>query len=153
MLQSPRHSALLCRALGCVMYELTCLRPAFTAFNLEGLIQKIQKASVGALPMHYSNDWCCLVKSMLRKDPTQRPTIMQMLSDPCLTEALQKVRRNLALDIQGQCPLCCMGAGSRRYLPLVHRGRTQGKGKPMVTLMGSHVCMSCLVPHVSQSPP
>lgn len=28
-------------ALGCVMFELSALKPAFSAFNMEGLVKKI----------------------------------------------------------------------------------------------------------------
>ncbi len=43
------------------MYELTALKPAFNAFNIDGLIHKIRRGGVAALPPSYSQDWSALV--------------------------------------------------------------------------------------------
>lgn len=49
-------------SLGCVMYELTALKPAFNAFNMHGLIHKIRKASLAPLPSQYSSEWRTIIK-------------------------------------------------------------------------------------------
>ena len=36
-------------SLGCVLYELAALRPAFSAFNMGGLVDKVKKGAVAAL--------------------------------------------------------------------------------------------------------
>jgi len=77
-------------SLGCVMYELTALKPAFNAFNMHGLIHKIRKASLAPLPSQYSSEWRTIIKSMLRKAPSKRPTISDLINAPCMREAVLK---------------------------------------------------------------
>jgi len=49
-------------SLGCIMYELTALKPAFNAFNMHGLIHKIRKGSLPPMPSQYSSQWRSLIK-------------------------------------------------------------------------------------------
>ncbi|KAK9828989.1 hypothetical protein WJX72_003257 [[Myrmecia] bisecta] len=83
-------------SLGCVMYELTALRPAFTAFNVGGLIQKIKTGSTAALSnAHYSTEWCALVRSMLRKSPDKRPSVSELMNQPLLGAAMMRARQHV----------------------------------------------------------
>ena len=73
-------------ALGCVMYELTALKPAFSSFNAEGLMKRISTGPTPTLPSHltYSESWRGLVHSMLHKEVSQRPSTSEILSNPYL---------------------------------------------------------------------
>lgn len=80
-------------SIGCVMYELTALKTAFNAFNIHGLVHKIRKTTVPPLPSCYSSEWCQLVRSMLRKSPDKRPSVMDLLNCPCMKSAIQEAMR------------------------------------------------------------
>jgi NIMA (never in mitosis gene a)-related kinase 1/4/5 len=71
-------------ALGCVFYELCALRPAFHSFNSEGLLRKIGSGKVPAIPTEYSDDLRDLVRSMLFRDETRRPSADDILEMPFL---------------------------------------------------------------------
>lgn len=43
-------------SLGCVIYELTALRPPFMAQDMKGLYHKILKGVYPVIPPHYSNE-------------------------------------------------------------------------------------------------
>ncbi|PNH05510.1 Serine/threonine-protein kinase Nek1, partial [Tetrabaena socialis] len=65
--------------LGCVLFELSALKPAFQAFNMAGLVKKVTSAPAPQLPSCYSEQWRGLVRSMLAKEPETRPSAEQLL--------------------------------------------------------------------------
>eukprot|EP00742_Colponemidia_sp_Colp-10_P003345 GILJ01003560.1.p1 GENE.GILJ01003560.1~~GILJ01003560.1.p1 ORF type:complete len:831 (+),score=160.17 GILJ01003560.1:100-2592(+) len=71
-------------ALGCVLYELTTLRHAFSGLNMGALILKILRGQFQAIPNQYSRELSVLIADMLRQNPDDRPSIAQILSRPFL---------------------------------------------------------------------
>ena len=67
--------------LGCILYELCCLKRAFEAPNLPALILKISKGNVqGAISSHYSQTLARLIDWMLATDPNERPNITEVMT-------------------------------------------------------------------------
>ncbi|CAL1534577.1 unnamed protein product [Lymnaea stagnalis] len=69
-------------ALGCCVYEMTTLKHAFNAKDMNSLVYKILKGRMPQMPLQYSSELLVLMKSMLHQDPDKRPSVNRILRDP-----------------------------------------------------------------------
>ncbi|CAN1171182.1 Serine/threonine-protein kinase Nek5 [Linum perenne] len=86
-------------SLGCCMYEMAAHRHAFKAFDMAGLISKINRSSMGPLPSCYSPSLKSLIKCMLRKNPEHRPSASEVLKHPYLQPYVDQYRSSFGPPI------------------------------------------------------
>ncbi|TRY63781.1 hypothetical protein TCAL_07160 [Tigriopus californicus] len=77
-------------ALGCVLYEMCALAPAFPGQDLARMVVYITRASYKPIPNHYSINMAELVKVLLRPEPGRRPSAKQLLDSKVLQSDIQK---------------------------------------------------------------
>ncbi|XP_052018146.1 serine/threonine-protein kinase Nek3 isoform X2 [Apodemus sylvaticus] len=66
-------------SLGCILYELCTLKHPFQANSWKNLILKICQGPIHPLPALYSEKLQCLVKQMLKRNPSHRPSATTLL--------------------------------------------------------------------------
>lgn len=76
-------------ALGCLLYELCALKPAFEAKNLLSLFYRIIKGEYTTIPERYSDDMHALIEKMLSLAPENRPSASGVLSMAYVQEHLE----------------------------------------------------------------
>ena len=59
-------------SLGCVIYELTTLKPPFQASDMNSLFKKILKGQFAPIPEHFSNDLRTMLTNMLMVNTKKR---------------------------------------------------------------------------------
>ncbi|XP_051876713.1 NIMA-related kinase 12 isoform X2 [Pristis pectinata] len=76
-------------ALGCLLFELCALKPAFHAKNLLSLFYKIVKGEYACVPKNYSENLHDLIKNLLCKCPEERPSASTILKSSYVQEHLK----------------------------------------------------------------
>ena len=74
-------------ALGCIFYELCCLRLPFDGTNMAAIMLKVLTTEPEPVPAHYSIS--SLIMLMLQKDPQKRPTIEMVLNHPAIRKQMK----------------------------------------------------------------
>ncbi|XP_018592745.2 NIMA-related kinase 12 [Scleropages formosus] len=92
-------------ALGCLLFEICALRPAFEAKNLIRLYHKIIKGECGRIPEEYSENLAALIQKMLSLEPGERPSASCILNMTYVQEHLGKFveQRENQLTKSNQC--------------------------------------------------
>jgi NIMA (never in mitosis gene a)-related kinase len=75
-------------SLGCVLYEMTTLKPPFRAEDMEALYKKVIKGQFPRVPGHFSQDLNTLIKTLLQVNPQVRPDCDQILQLPYVLRRL-----------------------------------------------------------------
>ncbi|KAH0793619.1 CAMK family protein kinase [Histomonas meleagridis] len=76
-------------SLGCILYELCCLKPPFSGKTFEAINASVSKGDFEPIPSIYSQDIQKLVKSMLSINPSNRPNINDILNYPIVKSNLE----------------------------------------------------------------
>eukprot|EP00928_Gymnodinium_smaydae_P011395 TRINITY_DN14209_c4_g1_i1.p1 TRINITY_DN14209_c4_g1~~TRINITY_DN14209_c4_g1_i1.p1 ORF type:complete len:696 (-),score=140.69 TRINITY_DN14209_c4_g1_i1:320-2407(-) len=85
-------------SMGCILYEMCALKVPFDAPNIPGLVQKIVRGAIPAVPSTYSSICRQLVQEMLDRNPQQRPGTDDILKKPQIQGIVRKMLENVQLD-------------------------------------------------------
>ena len=86
-------------ALGCVLFEMLCLKPAFGGNNIHEFKNNIFKGTVpDSIPSTYSDEIKNIIKKLLCVYPRHRPSITSLLNNTIIRKHLENRRLELFLD-------------------------------------------------------
>jgi serine/threonine protein kinase len=158
-------------SLGCVLYELCTLSPAFSGNNMGAIVAKIMRDRPPAIPSFYSKGLADLVDAMLNKSPKARPSLPDIVNFPVLKgeipaiilekkqrpkKARQKKQNGLAIDA---VPLCVErqrqspAVANRKRGPVVRSMSSRGRKGPPMLKDGANVSKFLVVKHLDDWAP
>lgn len=76
-------------SLACILYEICCMRHAFTGSNFLSIVLKIVEGDTPTLPEQFPRELNAIMESMLNKSPSLRPSAIEILKLPYIDEQLQ----------------------------------------------------------------
>ncbi|XP_042264389.1 ribosomal protein S6 kinase alpha-6-like [Thunnus maccoyii] len=118
-------------ALGCVLYEMCTLKPAFNADNSMHMEVKIVRGFYPPVSDHYSQELRSLLEQLLKPDPTERPSVSSILEESFLSCRIQRL-----LTPQAESTIIAQEFGLAFLYKQPKVGEVQGSPEP--ALGGSH---------------
>jgi NIMA (never in mitosis gene a)-related kinase len=108
-------------ALGCVIFELCALSPAFGGSNLMSIVGRIVAGTPPALPARCSPELAATVRRMLQNDPAARPTAAELLQAPwaraCLHAFIARTEAGNALPPPPAAPTAPVAPAAALAVP------------------------------------
>nr|XP_054408573.1 serine/threonine-protein kinase Nek11 isoform X16 [Pongo abelii] len=78
-------------SLACILYEMCCMNHAFSGSNFLSIVLKIVEGDTPSLPERYPKELNAIMESMLNKNPSLRPSAIEILKIPYIDEQLQNL--------------------------------------------------------------
>ncbi|KAI5092482.1 serine/threonine-protein kinase Nek11, partial [Silurus meridionalis] len=82
-------------SLGCILYEMCCLKHAFDGHNFLSVVQKITEGSMPSLTEKFSAELNTLMQRMLERSPSLRVSAAEALSSKVISELSQVKSKTL----------------------------------------------------------
>ncbi|XP_032988474.1 serine/threonine-protein kinase Nek11 isoform X2 [Rhinolophus ferrumequinum] len=79
-------------SLACILYEMCCMNHAFFGSNFLSIVLKIVEGDTPSLPKRYPRELNAIMERMLNKNPSLRPSAIEILKIPYIDEQLQHLR-------------------------------------------------------------
>ncbi|CAF3785045.1 unnamed protein product [Adineta steineri] len=89
-------------ALGCCVFEMTTLEHAFNAKDMNSLVLKIIRGQIPQTSKKYSDSLTAIIKSMLSKNPNDRPTAKKILQNPYIKRHIMQLLEKTKVKCQNQ---------------------------------------------------
>lgn len=89
-------------SLGCVIYEMTTLKPPFRAQDMNGLYKRVLKGAYPEIPKKYTKDLSDVIQKLLNVEPKLRPTCLGIME-------LDQVKRRIPKLFPNELEMFGMG--------------------------------------------
>ncbi|KAM3129998.1 hypothetical protein pb186bvf_017894 [Paramecium bursaria] len=85
-------------SLGCVLYEMTTLKPPFRAEDMSGLFKKVVRGYYPKIPTVYSQDLSNVIRALLQVAPHLRPSCDKILQ---FQSVIQRMDEKILIEEEG----------------------------------------------------
>ena len=86
-------------SMGCVLYEMTALKPPFRAKNMEGLYKKVIEGNVMRIPGKFTNDLYKIIQLLLQVKPEKRPSCAEILQNHIILKRIEFFKNYAGDDV------------------------------------------------------
>ncbi len=86
-------------SMGCVLYEMTALKPPFRAKNMEGLYKKVIEGRIIRIPGKFTNDLYKIIQLLLQVKPEKRPSCAEILQNPIILKRIEFFKSYAGEDV------------------------------------------------------
>ena len=86
-------------SMGCVLYEMTSLKPPFRAKNMDGLYKKVIEGKIIRIPNKYTNDLFHIIQLLLQVKPEKRPSCAEILQNPIILRRIEFFKNYAGEDV------------------------------------------------------
>ena len=86
-------------SMGCVLYEMTALKPPFRAKNMEGLYKKVIEGNFIRIPSKFTNDLYKIIQILLQVKPEKRPSCAEILQNPIILKRIEFFKNYAGEDV------------------------------------------------------
>ncbi|XP_019629683.1 PREDICTED: serine/threonine-protein kinase Nek11-like [Branchiostoma belcheri] len=83
-------------SIGCILYELCCMKHAFEGQSLMGVMYKIVEGKTPSLPDTYPKELNEILARILTKDPAKRPSAADLLTTPYIAKKIEVLKIKMA---------------------------------------------------------
>ncbi|KAG7494998.1 serine serine/threonine-protein kinase Nek4 [Solea senegalensis] len=129
-------------ALGCCVYEMSTLKHAFNAKDMNSLVYRIVEGKLPQMPSRYDSQLGDLIKSMLCKRPEDRPDVKLILRQPYIkkqiamfleaTKEKTAKSRKKAVTVSGDSRVNCESVSAASVQPKPERQPPSPQSEPHV---------------------
>ena len=86
-------------SMGCVLYEMTALKPPFRAKNMECLYKKVIEGNFIRIPSKFTNDLYKIIQILLQVKPEKRPSCAEILQNPIILKRIEFFKNYAGEDV------------------------------------------------------
>ncbi|XP_053184149.1 serine/threonine-protein kinase Nek1-like [Scomber japonicus] len=119
-------------ALGCVLHEMCTLKSAVSILRMD-LERELVSGSYPLVSDHYSKELCSLLAQLLKRDPTERPSVSSILDERFLSSRKERLL-NSQVERTGQSKTLRISDGKIQKKRLEDDKRQEDKVPPTVVV-------------------
>jgi len=81
-------------SIGCILYQMAALKMPFQGKSIKEVYRNLKNVNIPPLPENYSDDLMIMIKKLLKLDPEERPSTIEILDDEIIKNKMKIMFQN-----------------------------------------------------------